>query len=114
MPRGRSEQRRQNKEQHPIGHHRNKEKPYGVATERSFDGKGDAADEEQHRQHRLKAKKELASFTLWHLRSPRKNPPQPSAGMIQGYRLAGKGFPPKAEGHVSQPVQLKSKAKNSD
>jgi len=34
--------------------------------------------------------------------------------MIQGYRLAGKGFPPKAQGHVSQPVQLKSKAKNSD
>jgi hypothetical protein len=32
--------------------------------------------------------------------------------MIQGYRLAGKGFPPKAQGHVSQPVQLKSKAKN--
>jgi len=27
--------------------------------------------------------------------------------MIQGYRLAGKGFPPKAQGHVSQPVQLK-------
>src|SRR5689334_16471512 len=25
--------------------------------------------------------------------------------------LAGKGFPPKAQGHVSQPVQLKSKAK---
>jgi hypothetical protein len=35
-------------------------------------------------------------------------------GMIQGYRLADKGFPPKAQGHVSQPVQLKSKAKNSD
>jgi hypothetical protein len=34
--------------------------------------------------------------------------------MIQGYRLAGKGFPPKAQGHVSQPVQLKSKAKNSN
>jgi hypothetical protein len=31
--------------------------------------------------------------------------------MIQGYRVAGKGFPPKAQGHVSQPVQLKSKAK---
>jgi hypothetical protein len=31
--------------------------------------------------------------------------------MIQGYRLAGKGFPPKAQGDVSQPVQLKSKAK---
>jgi len=27
--------------------------------------------------------------------------------MIQGYRLAGKAFPPKAQGHVSQPVQLK-------
>jgi hypothetical protein len=27
--------------------------------------------------------------------------------MIQGYRLTGKGFPPKAQGHVSQPVQLK-------
>src|SRR5262245_13174592 len=76
MPRGRSEQRRQNKEQHPIGHHRNKEKPYAVATERSFDGKGDAADEEQHRQHRLKAKKELVSFTLGHLRSPPKHGPR--------------------------------------
>src|SRR5262245_49542911 len=81
MPRGRSEQRRQNKPQHPIAHRRNKEKPYGVATERSFDGKGDAADQEQHRQHRLKAKKELASFTLWHLRSPPKHGPPTVGGM---------------------------------
>jgi hypothetical protein len=34
--------------------------------------------------------------------------------MIQGYRIAGKGFTAKAQGHVSQPVQLKSKAKKSD
>ena len=46
---------------------------------------------------------------------PPKEPDPPTVGgMIQGYRLAGKGFPPKAQGHVSQPVQLKSKAKNSD
>jgi len=43
---------------------------------------------------------------------PPKEPDPPTVGgMIQGYRLAGKGFPPKAQGHVSQPVQLKSKAK---
>jgi hypothetical protein len=31
--------------------------------------------------------------------------------MIQGYRLAGKGFLPKAQGHVSQPLQLKQSKK---
>jgi hypothetical protein len=34
--------------------------------------------------------------------------------MIQGYRLAGKGFPPKAQGYASQPVKLKGKAKKTD
>jgi hypothetical protein len=30
--------------------------------------------------------------------------------MIQGYRLVGQGVvPPKAQGHISQPVQLQSK-----
>jgi hypothetical protein len=43
----RSEQRRQNKEGDLIGHHRNNEEPYAVPTGRSFDGKGNADDEEQ-------------------------------------------------------------------
>jgi len=66
MHRCRSGQRRQNKEHEagPIGHHRNNDEPYAVPTGRSFDGKGDANDEEQRRQDRLKQKKELASFTL--------------------------------------------------
>jgi len=66
MDRCRSGQRRQNKEHQagPIGHHRDNDEPYAVSTGRSFDGKGDANDEEQRRQERLKQKKELASFTL--------------------------------------------------
>jgi hypothetical protein len=55
----RSEQRRQNKEGDLIGHHRNNEEPYAVPTGRSFDGKGNADDEEQRREHRLKQKKTL-------------------------------------------------------
>ena len=36
-----------NTEPGPIGHHRNKVEPYAIPTGRSFDGKGDANDEEQ-------------------------------------------------------------------
>jgi hypothetical protein len=53
-----------------IGHRRNNEEPYAVPTGRSFDGKGNADDEEQRREHRLKQKKDLASFTRWHCVSP--------------------------------------------
>ena len=49
MHRCRSEQRRQNKEGDLISHRRNNEEPYAVPTGRSFDGKGDADDEEQRR-----------------------------------------------------------------
>ena len=38
--------------------------PMPYPPRRRFDGEGDANDEEQHRQERLKQKKELASFTL--------------------------------------------------
>ena len=51
MHRRRSGQRCQNKEHEagPIGHHRNNDEPYAVPTGRSFDGKGDANDEERRR-----------------------------------------------------------------
>ena len=100
MHRCRSGQCRQDKEHQagPVGHHRNNNKPDAVPTGRSFDGKGDANDEEQRRQDRLKQKKELTSFTLRHLCRPRKNPPRRRAGdMIQGYRLAGKDGDPDAK-----------------
>jgi hypothetical protein len=66
MHRCRSGQRRQNKEQKAglAGHHCNNDESHAVPTGRSFDGKGDANDEERSRQDRLKQKKEFASFTL--------------------------------------------------
>jgi hypothetical protein len=66
MQRGRGAQGRQNKERYAgaTGHHRNNDEPHAVPTGRSFDGKGDANNEEQRRQEHLKQKKELASFSL--------------------------------------------------
>ena len=111
-----SGQRRQNKEHYagPSGHHRNNDEPHAVPAGRSFDGKGDAKDEEQHRQERLKQKKNLRPSRSDICAAPERTRPADGRGHDPRLSPRGQGVPPKAQGHVSQPLQLKSKAKNSD
>jgi hypothetical protein len=62
MYRRRTEQHRQDDEGDPIDRRQSKDEPETPPTEPGFDGQRDAADEEQRRQRRVKAKQQIAHF----------------------------------------------------
>ena len=116
MHRCRSAQRRQNKEHQagPIGHRHNNDEPYAVPAGQSFDGKGDASDEEQRRQERLKQKKNLRPSRSDICAAPERTRRADGRGMIQGYRLAGKGSPQRLKAASASLFNSRAKQKNSD